>query len=84
VKHERQPFCRRQRVEHDLKRQPDRVGEQDLVLRVELIAGGDDRIGHVQAARIRVPHLACLQRVQTHARDDRREPSGHVLHAINP
>ena len=35
VQHERQPLGRRQRLQHHQQRQPDRVGQQRLVLRVD-------------------------------------------------
>jgi hypothetical protein len=47
VQHERRPLRRREGVEHDEQREPDRVGEQRLVLRIDLLVQADDRVGHV-------------------------------------
>ena len=48
VQDEGQTLGRRQGVEHDQQRQPDRVGEQRLVRRIDRIGARHDRIGHVQ------------------------------------
>ena len=39
---------RRQRVEHDEQGEPDGVGEQRLVLRIDAVVAVDDRVRRVQ------------------------------------
>ena len=46
VQHEREPLGRCQRLEHDEQREPDRVREQRLMLRVDALLGTDDRLGN--------------------------------------
>jgi hypothetical protein len=50
VEYERQPFQRRQRLEHDQQGEADAVGEHRGTFRVAAIRGGDDRVGdeHVE------------------------------------
>jgi hypothetical protein len=45
VKDEREPLCRPQRVQHDQQREPHRVGEQRLVLRIGAVLHAHDRFG---------------------------------------
>ena len=56
VQHEREPLGRRQRLEHDEQREPDRVGQQRLVLGVGAVGAVDDRLG--QAQRRAAPRAA--------------------------
>jgi hypothetical protein len=44
VQYERQPFRRSQRLQHHLQRQPHRVGQEHLLLRVDGIFAADHRI----------------------------------------
>jgi hypothetical protein len=52
VEDEREPLRRSQRVEDDEQRQPDRVGEQRLVLGIDAVLEADDRVGHMAAERL--------------------------------
>ena len=52
VEDEGQPLRRRQRLEHDEQRQPDRVGDERLVLGVDAVRAVDDRIGEMVGERL--------------------------------
>ena len=56
VQHEREPLGRRERVQHDQQRQPDRVGQHRLVLRAGA-SGGRGRLG-ISTERLLAPRLA--------------------------
>jgi hypothetical protein len=79
VQHEREPLGRAERLEDHKQREPDRVGQQRLVLRVRPVGAVDDRIGHAHPNRLLAPQVARAQHVQRDARDDRRQPSIQVL-----
>jgi hypothetical protein len=49
VQDERQPLGGGQGLEHDLQREPDRVGQQRLILGAAPVRTADDRVGHVHA-----------------------------------
>jgi hypothetical protein len=55
VEDEGEPLGGSERVEDDEQRQPDRVGEQRLLLGVDAVLGADDRVGHVRAERLLGP-----------------------------
>jgi catechol 2,3-dioxygenase-like lactoylglutathione lyase family enzyme len=74
VQHERQPLGRRQRVEHHEQRQPDRVGEHRVALRVGVVRA----LVHVAAERLGGPGTPGAQHVQADPRDHRRQPAGEV------
>ena len=68
-----------ERLQHDEQREPDRVGQQRLVLGVGAVGAVDDRLGHVDAQRLLAPRVARAQHVQADARDDGRQPAAEVL-----
>ena len=78
VQDERQPLGGRERVQHDQQRGPDRVGQHRLALRPGL--GRDALVGRERLLPARGPRA---QHVQAHPRDDRREPSPQVVHAVD-
>jgi hypothetical protein len=45
VQDEGEPFGRRQRLEHNHQRQPDRLAEEDLLLGSRIVVDGHDRLG---------------------------------------
>ena len=55
VQDERQPLGRRQGVEHDEQREPDRIGEYGLVLGIDGLGPADDGVGHVDAVGLLGP-----------------------------
>ena len=83
VQDEGQPLGGGERLEHDQQREPDRVGEQRLVLRVDGVGAVDQRVGeaHVLQRRLALG-AARAQHVQRHARDDRRQPAAEVLDLV--
>ena len=66
MQHEREPLGRRQRVQDHQQRQPDRVGQQRLLLGVEHVGLADDRVGQVHPQRFFPPGGARAQHVQAH------------------
>jgi hypothetical protein len=81
VKHERKPLRRGQRVKNDEQREPNRIGEQSFLLRVEVLAECDDGVGDVEVDPVLASGAARAQRVQTHPANNRRQPGLHVLDA---
>jgi hypothetical protein len=79
VQHEREPLGWRERLEHDEQREPDRVGQQRLVLGIGPVGGIHDRIGDADADRLLAPPRARTQDVQRDARNDSRQPRAEVL-----
>ena len=77
---EREPLGRVQRLQHNQQRQPDRVGQERLVLGIGAVGRIDDRVGHVHAERLLPPRGARAQHVQRHTRDDRGQPPAQVFH----
>jgi hypothetical protein len=82
VQDERQPLGRGQRVEHHEEREADRVGQQGLVLGLELALKADDGVGDVHIQGLLASSPSRAQHVQAHARDDRRQPSTEVLDLV--
>jgi hypothetical protein len=82
VQHEGEPLGRTQGVEHDEQRQPNRVGEQYLLLGALSVVETDDRVGHVRDQQLLRPRVARFQRVQAHAGADRGQPSAQVLDVV--
>ena len=70
---------RRERLEHHQQREADRVGEEHLVVGIELVFTADDRIGDSDAHRLLAPRLTGAQHVEAYAGDDRRQPPAEVL-----
>ena len=58
MKDERQPLRRGQGVEHDQEREADGVGEQRLLLRLELAISNDDRVGQMHPEELLVARVA--------------------------
>jgi hypothetical protein len=54
----RQPLGRGQCLQHHLQRQPDRVGQQHLILGAQLVRAADHRVGHVHAHGLFTPRFA--------------------------
>jgi hypothetical protein len=79
VQYEREPFRRCQHLEHYQQRQTDRVGDQRLVLGVGAVSGVDHRVGNAHIQWLLAPGLGGAQHVQSHSRDDGREPPAQVL-----
>ena len=79
---EREPLGGSQSVEYHEQGEPDRVGEQRLMLGVGSVLGADDRVGHVRAERLLGPRFARLQGRQAHPGDDRGQPPAQVLDAV--
>ena len=56
-------------------------GQHRLVLWVDPVLAAHDRLGRVQVQGFLAPRLAPTQHVQTHARDNRCQPSAEILDA---
>ena len=84
MQHEVEPLGRRQRVEHDLQREPDGIGQEHFMLRIEPAVGGHDQVRHVHAGRGFGTRLARLKCVQTHEGDDCREPPAQIFDPSAP
>ena len=74
MQHERDALRRRQHLEHDLQRGTDRVGELEVMW---MIVAHD-----LQLRRQCFARLARAQHVETHARDDGRQPAAQVLDLV--
>jgi hypothetical protein len=79
VQHEHEPLSGRERIEHDQQRQANRVGQQQLLIRIGLPDTAHDRIGHVHAHRHLTPRSPRLERVQTNACNHNRQPTIEIL-----
>jgi len=79
VQHEREPLGGSQRFENHEQREPDRLGQERLVLGVEVVSAAHDGVGHVRAQGLLAPGRTRAQYVQAHPGDDRRQPSAQVL-----
>jgi hypothetical protein len=79
VQDERQPFGRRQRVEHDEQREADGVGEQRLGLRVGLVAVGHDGVGQTGADGLLGSGRAGAQHVKADPAHHGGEPAAEVV-----
>jgi len=79
VQHERQPLGRRQRFEDNEQRQPDRIGQDGLVLGVDPVRATDDRVGHADVERLLAPRSPRAQHVEADPGGDRRQPATEVL-----
>jgi hypothetical protein len=66
-------------VQHNQQGEPDRVGEQRLLLGTDLVEWAHDRIGHVHADRLLATRFPGLQHVEADARDHGGEPAAEVL-----
>jgi hypothetical protein len=82
VEDEGEPLGRGQGVQHHEEGQPDRVGEQRLVLGLETCLWTDDRVGQTGLEGLLAPPLPRAKHVQTDAGDDRRQPATHVLDVV--
>ena len=80
VQDEGQPFRRSERLEHHEERNPDRVGQERLVLGVGPARTVQDHVGHVRLQRVLAPGAAGAQDVQRHPGDHGRQPGPQVLH----
>ena len=74
VEHEGEPLGRLERVEHDEKREADRIGEHRFGLGFPLTAS-DDRIGQTHVQRILASRRPRSQHVEAHTRNDGRQPA---------
>jgi hypothetical protein len=79
VELEGEPLGRRQRLEDDEQREPDRVGEQRLVLRIGLEVGADDRLREPAADVVLAARATRAEQVETDTGDDRRQPRAQIL-----
>jgi hypothetical protein len=70
-----------QRLEHHQQREPNRVGQQRLVLGVGAVRAADDRVGHVYVQRRLAARLPRTQHVQGHPCHHCGQPPGKVLDA---
>ena len=79
MEHEREPFGRRERLEHHEQREPDRVGQHRFLLRVD--PGGRLRGGlrGDLVERVFAPGRARAQHVEAHPGGDGGEPAREVL-----
>jgi alkylhydroperoxidase family enzyme len=82
VQHEGESLCRAQRVENDLERDSDGLGEEGLVLWIGAGVGRDDRLGCERIQGIFVTELSGPQGVQANPRDYRGQPSLEVVDPI--
>lgn len=79
MQHERDPLGRRQRFKHHEQRETNRVGQQRLLLRIDLALVAHNWVGHVHGQRLFAPRLARAQHIEAHPRYHRRQPSAQVL-----
>ena len=79
MQHEGQPLGRRERVEDDLQRAPDLVGQDRVVHRVR-VGVGEVGVGVVLGERFLAPAAAAAQVVEADPGDDGGQPGGEVLH----
>ncbi len=79
VQHEGEPLGGGKHLQHHEQGEPDGVGEQRFLFRVDALFGADDRIREVDVQRVLPPRRARSKHVQTHPRRDRRQPTGEVL-----
>ena len=82
MQHEREALGRRQRVEDDEQREPDRVGEDRLVLGIGVSVDGDDRLGEPAAEVVLTAGAARAKDVERDARHDGRQPAREVRDAV--
>jgi hypothetical protein len=82
VQDERQPLGRAQGVEHDQQGQADRVGQQRLELRLQLVVRADQGVGQAHAEGFFPPYVPRAQHVQADPGHDRGEPPAQVLHLV--
>ncbi len=81
---EREPLGWGQGVEYDEEGEADRVGQQRLLLGMDIPPGADDGIGDVDFEGLLPSDAARAQDVQAHPSDDRREPPAEVLDLVRP
>ena len=79
VEHEGHAFGRRERVEDDEHREPDRIAEQRLLLGIGSRLRAHDRIGDVGFERRLAPGLPRSEHVQGDPSDDSRQPGTQVV-----
>jgi hypothetical protein len=79
VEHERQPLSRGQRVEHDQQRQTDPLGQQRLLLWVQVPLGGDDRVWQVRFEGVLAAVSAGAQHVQALPGHHGGQPAAEVV-----
>ena len=83
VEHERDAFGRGQAVHHDVQRQPDRLGEQGLVLgRRSGRPAAAEQLVQIDLDRHLPARAAGPQHVQTDAARHRRQPRAEILDAV--
>ena len=78
VKHEGEPLCRGQVLEHDEQRKADRVGEQCLLLGIAVGLDAHNRLGQPAAGVVLAPGAPRLQHVEADSADDGGEPAADV------
>jgi len=84
VQHERESLGRTERLEHDLKRKADRVGDQRLVLGSVRLLERDDRLGQRAVEQLLVAGAPRTKHVETHPADDHGQPRAHVVCLLRP
>ncbi len=79
VQHECEPLRGREVLEHDEQREPYRVGQDGLLLRIHGVRTTGDRLDGLLGQGLFAPRLAGAQHVERHARDDGGQPAAEVL-----
>ncbi len=78
VEDEREALGRRQRLEHDEQREPERVREDRCLLGIDLVVQAHDRLRQPAADVFLSPRTAGSQHVEADAADDGRQPAAEV------
>ncbi len=81
MQHERHALGGAQCLEHDQQGQPDRVGDERLLLGVGTVAEAHDGVGHMNVGDLLGACPAGSEHVQADPADDRGQPRLHVLDA---
>jgi len=79
VQHERQALRGREALEHHEEREPDRVREHGVALRVGRVVGLDDGLGEPGTGVILAPCLPGAERVKADPSDDGDQPGAQVI-----
>jgi hypothetical protein len=77
----RRGVLRRQPVEHDEHREPDRIREERFLLGAAPARAGRDRRRREWGEGLLAPRMARPQHVEAHTRDDCGQPSAKVVDA---
>jgi hypothetical protein len=79
VQHEREPLGRVERLEDDEERQADGVGEQRLLLGIDLVVEADDRLGEPAVGRLLLSGTARPEHVEADTRYHGGQPPAEVV-----